>query len=68
MGLNALWFYFSLLLINICIYITANSGLFYSVCQINLLRDEEQRLIKGLNRYIQATKTAGGAVPEEVLR
>jgi hypothetical protein len=68
MSLSALWFYFLFLLINNCVYIAANSGLFSSVCQINLLRDEEQRLIKGLNRYIQATEAAGGAVPEKVIR
>ncbi|XP_061188063.1 prolyl 4-hydroxylase subunit alpha-2-like [Saccostrea echinata] len=50
-----------------CKLISTNSGLFTSVCQINVLREEERRLIKGLNRYIDATEATAGFVPKDII-
>ena len=62
------WVYPLSILYNYFLLIWSENSVFTSVCQINLLRDEEQRLIKGLSRYIEATKRNSEVVPEEVVR
>ena len=62
------WVYPLSILFNNFLLIWSENSVFTSVCQINLLRDEEQRLIKGLSRYIEATERNGEVVPGEVVR
>lgn len=57
-----------MLLLNGILLTLAKYGSFTYICQINLLRDEERRLIKGLHRYIDATEKLGELVPEDVVR
>lgn len=57
-----------MLLLNGILLTLAKYGPFTYICQINLLRDEERRLIKGLHRYIDATEKLGELVPEDVVR
>lgn len=61
------WIYLLILLLNSILLTLAEYGSFTSVCQMNLLRDEERRLIKGLHRYIGATEKLGELVPEDVV-
>lgn len=61
------WIYLLILLLNSILLTLAKYGSFTSVCQMNLLRDEERRLIKGLHRYIGATEKLGELVPEDVV-
>lgn len=56
-----------MLLLNSILLTLAKYGSFTYICQINLLRDEERRLIKGLHRYIDATEKLGELVPEDVV-
>lgn len=62
------WIYLLILLLNNILLTLAKYGSFTSVCQMNLLRDEERRLIKGLHRYKGATEKLGELVPEDVVR
>lgn len=62
------WIYLLILLLNSIQLTLAKYGSFTSVCQMNLLRDEERRLIKGLHRYIGATEKLSELVPKDVVR
>lgn len=62
------WIYLLMLLLNSILLTLAKYGSFTYICQINLLRDEERRLIKGLHRYMDATEKLGELVPEDVVR
>lgn len=61
------WIYVFMLLLNNILLTLAKYGSFTYVCQINLLKEEERRLIKGLHRYVEATEKIGELVSEDIV-